>query len=279
MPVRETKKTEILENLEELNLGNSLPVSTLTPPGAPPADFRRGKGDPVRILDVVGSSQRSRIMTIAMSSFLKQSDAGILGLGGPIVGIIEFGNGGAFTRLEVDVPFGSASNILGPNRQPNLEDGIILSVPGSSFRVSARNDGNATPEDINSFEQNGTAFLSVSNTMQVKAWISYEPRSSIYAVRRLFPVFAAAPAAILGPVQYNIPAFARQVRFLRLPQTAPIDFIFVASQGLGQIIDSGTVPAGVSSPVFEVPSQANSVLIDSGGIAVSRVWADYYLQV
>jgi hypothetical protein len=149
-------KTPLLEDAEQ-NIGNSVilrPQVASYPPGyesdpAPPVLPLVGTVIPQaageRILNLnAGGSASGQTMTIAVSAtrILKGEQNPYPGFPGPITGIVEFGNGGRWTRIEFDVPIGpfaglftSASSAIQP------QDGVvIITVPAGALRVYARYD-------------------------------------------------------------------------------------------------------------------------------------------
>jgi hypothetical protein len=149
-------KTHLLMD-EEQNIGNSvilLPQAASYPPGyasnpAPPVLPLIGtvipQTNPERILNLnAGGSAVGQTMTVAISAtrLLQGLQNPYPGFPGPITGIVEFGNGGRFTRVEFDVPIGpfaglftSASSAIQP------QDGVvIITVPAGALRVYARYD-------------------------------------------------------------------------------------------------------------------------------------------
>ena len=76
------------------------------------------------------------------SRILQGSDNPNPGFAGPITGIIEFGNGGRFTKIEFDLtvgPFAGSINHATPALEP--QDGVVIvTVPTGVLRVYARYD-------------------------------------------------------------------------------------------------------------------------------------------
>src|SRR5262249_40442133 len=87
-----------LQNLldaAEQNLGNSAviqPAQTVAP------------GNPVKLLDLRADSPRSRVVTVALSQSLPNPNALTVDIACPIYGVIEFGNGGSYATVELDIP-------------------------------------------------------------------------------------------------------------------------------------------------------------------------------
>src|SRR5262245_26555449 len=145
-PLIKDTSPKFLMDQEEGNLGNEATVQPLPPPTV-------GPGVPKRIIDFNGNSKYGSIMTIGIAAFststMKNPDGSTtptfgFGIGGPIVAIVEFGNGGVFSTVEVSVPVGPATDVTLP-RTPNLQNAVMLTVPASNVRVIARNDGSLIP--------------------------------------------------------------------------------------------------------------------------------------
>lgn len=132
-------KTPLL-NAAEQNIGNSEilqpqpgTVGTVIPQTNPP-----------RILNLTGGSAVGQTTTVVMtaSRILRGAQNPNPGFPGPITGIIEFGNGARFTRIEFDIPVGP---FAGPFTEAAAalepQDGMaIVTVPTGVLRAYARYD-------------------------------------------------------------------------------------------------------------------------------------------
>lgn len=122
-------------DVAELNAGSSAIVSPGVPVGFP--------GNPVRLLDLHADSSQGQVVTVTMSQQLQTND---MMASYPIRGIIEFGNGGATSTVEFDIPPPDPLAAIGiPTLIPLTfpKSGVALSVPAGSIRIYARNDSNA----------------------------------------------------------------------------------------------------------------------------------------
>ena len=131
-------KTPLLENAEQ-NIGNS---TTLLP-----QDGSSGvvipQTNPPRLLNLTGGSAAGQTTTITMTvSRIVGAENPNPGFPGPVTGIIEFGNGGRFTRVEFDLavgPFAGAINQATSAVEP--QDGVVtVTVPTGVLRAYARYD-------------------------------------------------------------------------------------------------------------------------------------------
>ena len=100
--------------------------------------------NPERILMLSGPSSSGQTTSVALtaSRIVPGPQNATPGFPGPITGIIEFGNGGQFTRAEVDIPIGpfaGAFSVASSAIQPQ-DGGVIITVPTGMLRVYARYD-------------------------------------------------------------------------------------------------------------------------------------------
>ncbi len=194
-------KNRLLDDADN-NIGNvTISYPSLTPDTHP-------QTNPPRILALDAESPTAQMMTVVLTNrFLSDPPPPFnlppynngTALGGPIVGIIEFGNGSTFTRVEVDVPLGP---VLLNGSDP--QDGVTLvSVPAGTLRVYARNDGNLIPYDIYGAGMGGlygVPDLPISTgpvPTSVGAQVDYFTRASIKAPTRTVYYYRGDPATPL----------------------------------------------------------------------------------
>ncbi len=152
----EADATPLLKDAEQ-NIGNSIilrPQAASYPPGyeiaiAPPVLPNVGtvipQTNPERILNLnAGGSASGQTMTVAMSAtrILQGTDNPYPGFPGPITGVVEFGNGGRFTKVEFDIPVGPfAGQFTAASSAIQPQDGVvIITIPAGALRVYARYD-------------------------------------------------------------------------------------------------------------------------------------------
>jgi hypothetical protein len=138
------ESAHLLDNAEQ-NIGNS---TTLLPEVGPlgplvPSFTVSPQANPARLLALSGPSDKGQTTTIVMTASRVIGAANPNpGLPGPITGIIEYGSGGRFTRIEFDIPVGpffGAINQASAAVEP--QDGCaIVTVPTSVLRAYARYD-------------------------------------------------------------------------------------------------------------------------------------------
>lgn len=235
------------------------------------------------------SIQQERIVDDAKSA---ASFAGNDVVEGPLVGIVEYGAGSGLGTFEFDIPApnftpGFVSQVNAGNTDPPdnnpLNDsllvarrvnGVFLTLPASSMRVLIRNDANApyllrgtttgadqtTPVSLNEFK----------NPAKVRVHATYGRRPFQAALTRTIPIcFAVGNEGLTGPTQsfapdpftntpafirFNIPAFAKRVRFPRLTiGSTVLQVSFSQSQLKGSFVISNygthTIPMGSEGPL------------------------------
>lgn len=281
------QKTRLLDDADQ-NIGNAEIIN----PQLAPTNFP--ETNPPRILNLDALAKTGMMTTVSLSgSALVGNNAPIPGnsYGGPIIGIIEFGNGSVFTRVEVDVPIGpitTAGFVAATNlREP--EDGVtILSVPTGTLRVYARNDANLLPTTVQGLTAgipNGGANpslqpsldISLARSAFVKAQADYHQRAAWRAPTRTLTLFAQNPG--LGsqftvnsfPTSYfSIPPLSKRVRLLRnagfgIPvPSVTIEFLSPYLQTL----DQASVGVGATSPFIDVPGQATWFNVLTGAAVI-----------
>ena len=281
----------LLDTEADQNIGNG---SIIQPQGGTATVIPQT--NPERILVLSGPSTAGQTTSIALTaSRIVGPENPYPGFPGPITGIIEFGNGGQFTRVEVDIPIGpfvGTQTSPAPASEPQ-DGGVIVTVPTGVLRVYARYDNQLIQPmiglPVRSLAQAlGLPFIgpggptNIQGTIWpvepvlVKAMAAYFSRhtSKVYRTNYCFvgdKSGAAAPALIQLPNgQYCVPSFARSLKVLRDPYTAHLG-VFLLDNMNNQLdfidIPSGTSPiiplVGTETivRVFSVSPPANQVLM------------------
>lgn len=265
-----TDPTESLRLLDDddLNLGS---VAVISPNPNP------GLGLETRLLDVQCAGRKGEFITVSFNILPVDNDVNdSTNYSGPIVGIVEFGNGSALNRVEVDVPNGnnSTSTTAGAFPLPSSwlavagtvpAGGTSVSVPGSSVRVLARHDGNGRVWDPT------VPISSNLHPVQVQAHISYGIRTA--GDNRLFRTLMVSN--FLGAVPLNttnyvaVPPYAKSVVIYRVhPDGTTLEAVTVnlLSRQLfglapGINIETVNIAVGANSPVIPL-----SGLVDVVGV-------------
>jgi hypothetical protein len=299
--------TPILKQAEQ-NLGNSTilvpenPDCTAT--GIPITVIPNT--NPARLLNVTGGSAVAQTISIVMTaSRIVGADNPNPGYAGPVTGIVEFGNGGRFTRVEFDVPVGAyagffthAANAIDPQA-----GGAIVTVPTSVVRAYARYDNLLLAPLLNTNPPISLAQLTARPTwgpggpratvappytpptvpapilaepLLVQAMAAYftRPRSSAYKTLYLYASdpFVASASPVTGPntpyAYFCLPAFTKKVKILREPITTNLDVVI---RDGAQVIDQYVVAAGSSAPEIKIQGQATIIGIESHDLLADQV--------
>jgi hypothetical protein len=274
----------ILDN-GELNLGRLVEA----PPG--PQDFI---GEAIRILDLRSDSNLAQFVTVTFGILpVKQFAFDVGDYGGPIVGIVEFGNGSGVSQVEIDVrrgtlPYNTGSaSVIWPNVGAPEKGvvspyaGVSISVPGSSVRVFARNDANYKPYPGNT----SSRLNSILTPMKVMAHVSYGVRPSQFGATRTVWLMQNGTTPVGGDnLQSAIPPFARSFYIMRDRDSAPPFAVeYTVSFSDNTPLFTGNIAAGAESPVIPLPGVAEQIKISfppaSQGLGSSNLALVYNIGV
>jgi hypothetical protein len=233
--------------------------------------------NPERILMLSGPSSAGQTTSVALtaSRIVPGPNNPSPGFPGPITGVIEFGNGGQFTKVEVDIPIGPFAGTLktaAPATEPQ-DGGVIITVPTGMLRVYARYDNQFIQPlmglPIQSLAQVASAaFIGPggpvaqdpnpahnipAEPVQVKAMAAYFSRhtSRVYKTQYLFVGSRSTgiPQTVQPDGFWCIPAFARAVKILRFPTTVPVNVTLW--DNMGHQLETIAIPSG-PSPIIPV---------------------------
>jgi hypothetical protein len=246
----QTDSQHLLDTSAEQNIGNS----TLLQPQDGSATIIP-QTNPARLLQLNGPSKRGQLTSIVLTaSRIVGADNPRPGLAGPVTGIIEFGNGGRSTKVEVDIPLGPYQGVfqaVASATEPQ-DGGVIVSVPTGVLRAYVRYDNRLIQPLL------GTTALSLAQIQGAPFQGPGGPVGYPVAGGLVYPepVLAKAMAAY----------FSRH--WARAHKT---QYLYVGSFGsMGQIpiIVSGTpipspnpVPINPSPALYCIPAFARSVQI------------------
>lgn len=266
---RKGKGPQRLLDQGELNLGRMAEVAPNQS-----ADF---SGVPVRLLDLRSDSDLSQFATVTFSvlPILETKQIDFSNYGGPLVGIVEFGNGSGLSTVEVDIKRGyfpynfsdGAVSWAGDHAKILVAPygGTSISVPGSSIRVYAKNDANYRP-----FPAPVSAKLNdVLIPMKVMAHVSYGARISGLATRTVFLMNVGDTPPPDTKFSSGVPPFARSFyvqRFTLGPEIMPAVNILIRGYDLRETY-SLKIPQDVPCPVIPLPDSAELVVISFPGPA------------
>ena len=277
----------LLDTLADQNIGNGVVVqpqmtgATVIP-----------QTNPERILMLSGPSGTGQTTSIVLTaSRIVGLENPNPGYPGPITAVIEFGNGGQFTRVEVDVPIGPFqgwTTQAAPATEPS-DGGVIVTVPTGVLRVYARYDNALIQPQINTAglslaQSNGVAFVGPGGPVQlikggstthytipaepvrVKAMAAYYARRSAKAYRThyLYVTDQSMGSVVKISVDaagFCIPAFAKTLKVLRNPVSASFNlFLF---DNVNHLMDEISVPAG-TAPVVPLIGTETIAIISVG---------------
>jgi hypothetical protein len=267
---RKGKGPQRLLDQGELNLGRLAEVAPNSKSGF--------IGIPVRLLDLRSESQLAQFATVTFSILpVNEGSGGVSG--GPIVGIVEFGNGSGVSRVEIDVRRGY-SPYNGGDITPSWDDvgtpeKVVISpyscsavsVPGSSIRVYARNDARFQPYPVpSSQELNG-----ILDPMKVMAHVSYGSRPAVAGATRTIWLAKRGATPVNPAREYTtgIPPLARSFYVLRVDESISppvMPAIQIGTFGTSATpLSYVTVPFGTDSPVFPLSGDVEDIAVNFPG--------------
>lgn len=223
-----TIKQHLLQQ-SEMNLGSSKLIPR------PRTDNNPESGDIIRLLDLNCEGENARNVIITLGQFISDgiiTSAQQNSITGPITGIVEWGNGGTFARVEFDVPqvsripcdpfFTDTSNYPRSLVKSPRQSGVTLTVAASSVRVMARNDNN-TLGTAETWGQPGVAIigsqLPTAIDPNVFAHVAYgtSPGSGNGLLRKSVVLTTGSSAFNMS---CGIPPFAKAVHIFRVGGSA-----------------------------------------------------------
>ena len=257
--------------------------------------------NPDRILMLSGPSGSGQTTSIALTAarIVGPSNPSP-GFPGPVTGIIEFGNGGQFTRVEVDVPIGPFAGYFNqptPATEPQ-DGGVIVTVPTGVLRVYARYDNQfiqpqltLPPSSLAQTALPPVPFLgpggpvtrkgltAPSEPLQVKAMAAYYSRhtSKVYRTHYCYVGDYSTGGIVPIPViqaQYCVPAFARSLKVLRYLAGAPpllAGLTITLYDNTYNVLDFISISAGTVAPIIPIIGTETIVQVESIDPATDKV--------
>lgn len=267
----------LLSEQEALNLGSLFEVQA-KPDGLTGLNKF---GEPVRILNIEGTDADSETILITLQNeavFLGQSQANVP-VPGPVTGIVEYGTGSGFARIEFEIP----SPVGGPSPNqaggvgintnifvPQKNNVVSLCLPASSIRVFARND--AQIGFLTAFDTTTVNALQASRNTpaMIRVHAAYG-KANMVREKVVKQYFVAGPAAdgadlpALSTIIIGIPAFAKRVAFFRLPVSQALNVTFNTYYTAG---NTGVIaiPGGDFS-YYDLPPHVSGIAIQNPGPA------------
>ena len=259
----------LLDTDADQNIGNS----ALLQPQQGAAATTIPNTNPDRILQLSGPSKRAQTTSIVFTaSRVVGANNPNPGYAGPITGILEFGNGGRFTKVEFDVPLGPfLGTFQGAAAASEPQDGgVIVTVPTGVLRAYARYDNLLVQPLLGLPTQSMAQNLKVpfvgpggpilppappaqqapAEPVLIKAMAAYYTRRSakVYKTQYCYVGAPGTPSQVIPNITVCIPAFARSVKVLRNPITASLTLRLY--DGINQL-DEIAVASG-PSPTIEI---------------------------
>lgn len=253
----------------ELNLGRLVDV----PPrigGLIP--LSSGIGEDIRILELRGDSKLAEFVTISFN-YLPEAPSnvasGVSAEFGPCVGIVEFGNGSGFNRVEVDIQQGNALSSVLP-ASSTYANGFILSpggtcvsVPASSIRVYARNEGGYQP--LGDGDQIGAQ----RNIPKIMAHAAYGQKPAAELNTRSVWMTGRTAQAAGFTNTIGVPAFARSFTINRVNVGTSALSIYILDQYGDYINGPIAVAAGTDCPSIRLSGIARMIQVTTASASAT----------
>jgi hypothetical protein len=287
----------LLDTNADQNIGNSANIqpeegsATIIP-----------QTNPERLLMLTGPSKTGQTTSIVLTAArIVGTDNPNPGYPGPITGVIEFGNGARFTRVEVDIPIGpfvgnfkTAFNATEPQ-----DGGVIVTVPTGVLRVYARYDNQLIQPILAQLFSTATSLAQVSGVsfvgpggpaneggtivpaepVLVKAMAAYFSRHTSKAYRTHYCYVGDNTSGIRVPISlggikpafFCIPAFARSLKVLRNPSTGGLGNLeVILYDNMAHALDRVAIPSG-TAPIIPLVGTETVVQVLSTNPAVDTV--------
>jgi hypothetical protein len=245
--------TRMLDDSDN-NIGNSVILQPQElPPGQLYTPLPQAITNNGRLLNLTASSRNGQSMTVVMTGAKVNNAQSAVG---PMTGLIEFGNGSTFTRIEFDIPIGPSFGGFGlgsANTVSPQDSGAVIQVPASTLRVFGRYDNAYVTPEIYGFVFGGPGSATDYTTtpshprapnyhnlvpndnrpspapMNVRAFANYfgRIRNKLYRTHYIYNGDVGGAAAVtftevFQPCLYYIPPFAKTVQVIRQPQSAAL---------------------------------------------------------
>jgi hypothetical protein len=191
----------------------------------------------VRLLDLSCDGRRSQLVTITIACIYEEGWPQDITprtnmVGGPVTGIIEFGNGSSFSRVEFDVPSPSCTpsfHTFADEQLTPLIGSVSVPICASSIRVYARNDATVAllgyhdmthvPPRVIGFYINSPSedYPIVTKEPKIGAFVGYGPNNggNSHLFKTIYiGTLDASPGSGSSVDYVGIPAYARYVRIL-----------------------------------------------------------------
>lgn len=173
---------------------------------------------------------------------------------GPVVGIAQWGAGnGAQQSVEFDI----TNSLPTPTVSNSAFGGSVLSVPGTSLQISARNDSNVIPR------AGDTALGNTVNNPKASAGFGIGHRAGTAQLTRTIYAVNLPTGAQFVPgnhVDIGIPAFSQRFRMFRSSALNAVQVEFLGTGGIFAVTSGPYIDAASVAPsLYTIP--ANTLLL------------------
>jgi hypothetical protein len=280
----------LLDTDAEQNIGNS--TNLLPEPGT--VGTTKVQTNPPRLLSLCGPSRAGEMTSVIFTASRK---TGIKGYAGPVTGILEFGNGGRFTRVEVDVPVGPYYGRVISGAEGSIEPqdgGTIVSVPTGVLRAYCRYDNLFIQPDADSgspysiaesaglpLQGPGGPFGGLEATpLIVRCMTAHYSKvwNKAYRTQYLYANDGVSAAIAVPSTTYKVPIFAKSLQIARTTTggTLAVGLLITLQDSLFNTIDIITIASGARSPIIPIVGQTTNVVISTTGVDVLNFLALIY---
>jgi len=290
------------------NIGNATVLQPIFLPPGGPLFVKKPSNDRARLLNLTSDSKFGQSITVIMTAarFLPPGQNTVPGNthAGPITGIIEFGNGSQFSKVEFDIPIGpfQGDEYFGINTAYEfLDGGVAIQVPTGTLRVFARYDNaliwpmqavgspaygeppivvppGCAPLAPNPVLQNPGGGLPVIAPVMVKAFANYFGRVFSRLQKTMYVYVSDTTAGGCAfNATYAIPSYARAVRVVRIgpPTLAALEvtlwdrlaFPNTSPINYPVFTETHTIAAGTLSPLIPIEGYHTSINVRTAGVA------------
>ena len=300
MQRQKNEPRHLLDTEAEQNIGNSFLLQPQAGSGGTIVPQSSATQSYERILQLSGPSKSAQTTSVVFTACRVAPGPSNPnpGYAGPVTGILEFGNGGRFTRVEFDVPVGPyLGNFDGSLTSTEPQDGgTVITVPSGVLRADARYDNLLVQALLgpprSTAQALGVAFVGPGGPVSppgaaapaepvlVKAMAAFFTRhwAKLYKTQYCYVGAPGVPAQALltqstplglNVATYCVPPFAKSVKVLRNPVSAAMvvelyDGVFTTlnppTNNNG--VDEVAVPAG-ASPTIDIVGNETVVRVSS----------------
>jgi hypothetical protein len=271
----------LLDTNADQNIGNS----TVLQPQAGSGGTVIPQTNPARLLQLTGPSQKGQTTSVVFTaSRIVGADNPNPGYAGPVTGIVEFGNGARFTRVEFDVPLGPYVGLFtGANAATEPQDGgTVITVPTGVLRAYVRYDNLLIQPILGTIAESLASALGVTfvgpggpviggpvpggtEPILAKAMASYYTRhwAKLWKTNYLYIGAPGVLPQVIPGAEYCVPPFAKSVKVQRYNLTTSImPSMTIVLLDNKNVLEQFVIAAG-TSPTIELSGFETTILIQS----------------